>query len=378
MSKVRRLIVLLLIAGALWHFYGDTFERYGVSGVFEDMKSDINGIKENPVVQNTIDTISYEFQILMGKLKDDQQIQENEQPNNSVAEKPELDEPSEQSFSVHNIEIGNQRSEVKKEVGEPQRSTLNEYGVHWDAFHDNYQNFFMVAYDEQNQVAGLFTNQDLFTSTQGISIQSSKDSVLSKLGEPLKGIQKGLTTYRFQNDGEYNTFLIDNNYVTIFYDKHQNNKVTAIQIITRELERQKDGFFGEPSDQLREGFEYQLFDLTNAARVKHGLDILNWAEPARKTGRDHSKDMAVNNYFGHTNLEGQSPFDRLLEDDIDFQMAGENLASGQSSSIFSHEGLMNSLGHRENILKEGFRSLAVGVAFNEEAQPFYTEMFLTK
>lgn len=39
---------------------------------------------------------------------------------------------------------------------------------------------------------------------------------------------------------------------------------------------------------------------------------------------------------------------------------------------------MNSLGHRENILKKEFESLAVGVDFNQNSQPFYTENFLTK
>ncbi|EKN67647.1 SCP-like extracellular [Neobacillus bataviensis LMG 21833] len=35
----------------------------------------------------------------------------------------------------------------------------------------------------------------------------------------------------------------------------------------------------------------------------------------------------------------------MKEDHIIFYLAGENLAYGQLSSIFAHEGLMNSLGH---------------------------------
>ena len=88
--------------------------------------------------------------------------------------------------------------------------------------------------------------------------------------------------------------------------------------------------------------------------------------------------MAENNYFGHTNLNGESPFDRLAEDNIDFTMAGENLAAGQPSSIFAHQGLMNSEGHRKNILKKDFRQMSVGVSFQEDGHPLYTETFLTK
>ena len=88
--------------------------------------------------------------------------------------------------------------------------------------------------------------------------------------------------------------------------------------------------------------------------------------------------MAVNNYFSHTGLDGRSPFERMEQDGITFRIAGENLAAGQPSSIFAHQGLMNSLGHRENILKNEFNHLAVGVAFNDDAQPFYTEKFITQ
>jgi uncharacterized protein YkwD len=196
--------------------------------------------------------------------------------------------------------------------------------------------------------------------------------------DPLESIRKGFVSYQIQNNQEYDTFLIDNNYVTIFYDKHEDNSVTAIQIISGELEQKKEKFFTDASAELKEGFEYQLFDLTNAARVNHGLSVLSWEEAVRETARGHSTDMADNNYFSHTNLEGQSPFDRMTADGISYRMAGENLAMGQLSSIFAHEGLMNSLGHRENILQSDFESLAVGVAFNTESRPYYTENFLTK
>ncbi|OZU88001.1 serine protease [Virgibacillus indicus] len=377
MRKLRNIIIILFIAFAFWHFYGDTFQRSGVQGVVQDMESTVNDIKENPNVAAAIDTLNQEIQLLFGKLKDFGS--DSDEPNHPVAEKPELDEPAEQSFSVHNVEIGDERSDVGDQAGEPMHTTLNEYGVDWVTYHENYQNFFMAAYDEKDQVVGLYTNQDLLTSTKGISFADTRDSVLSALNEePLEAIRKGFVNYQIQSNQEYDVFLIDNNYVTIFYDKHENNTITAIQMISGELEQEKKNYFSEPSEELKEGFEHQLFDLTNAARVEHGLSVLSWEENLRKTVRDHSADMAENNFFSHTNQEGQSPFDRMKEDDIVSRMAGENLAASQLSSIFAHEGLMNSLGHRENILKEEYEALAVGVAFNSDSQPFYTVNFLTK
>nr|GGG84498.1 secretion protein [Virgibacillus oceani] len=376
MRKIRTIIILLLVAGTFWHFYGDAFNRSGIHGVFEEARSDVHALKENVNIPAAMDNISKEFQLLIGNVKE--KIDNNEQPNQPSLKKPQLDNPSEHSFSVYNIELGDDRSEVEQQVGQHKRSSLNEYGVDWVAYHENYQNFLMAAYNDEDKVVGLYTNQDLLASVQGIDFTSSREAVLTTLKKPLNGIRKGLVKYQTNNNNEYDTFLINNNYVTIFYDKHEDNTVTAIQIISGELEKQKETFYPEPSEDLKEGFEYQLFDLTNASRANHGLPILTWDKAARKTARSHSKDMAVNNYFSHTNLEGQSPFDRMEEDNLAFRMAGENLAAGQLSSIFAHEGLMNSLGHRENILQKDYEMLAIGTAFNKESKPFYTETFRTK
>ncbi|KGP90231.1 serine protease [Pontibacillus chungwhensis BH030062] len=377
MPKLRRVFLLLLIAGGMWYIYGDTFNESGVQGVYEEMKTDVVEISQDPEVRRTVNAISLEVQSLFDRLTGEEPTP-GSNPEVPDVEKPSLDAPSDQSFSVHNIELGDTRQTVEEQAGAPKRASLNEYGVNWVAYHENYQNFFMVAYNDQNQVVGLYTNQDLVSSKESIQIGSSKQSVQSAMPDSQSSIRKGLTRYQVQNKDEYDLFNIDQSYVTVFYDKHEQNTVTAVQIISEELEQQKEGFFGEPSAALKEGFEYQLFDLTNAARVEHGLGVLSWDEAVKTTARDHSKDMAVNNYFSHTNPEGQSPFDRMTEDGIAYRTAGENLAAGQSSSIFAHEGLMNSIGHRENILHKDFERLAVGVAFNEEAQPYYTENFLTK
>lgn len=376
LPKLRNIIALLLVIGGFWHFYGEEYKLSGAQGVWDELRSDMNGIKDNPAVVDTVNTLREEITVLVNGLMQNHSDKEN--PIQKAVYKPKLEVPSEHSFSIYNVEIGDERSDVEQQVGKGKRSSLNEYGVDWVAYHENYHNFFMVAYDENNKVAGLYTNQDLLSSSQGITFNSSRESVLAMENKPLDSIRKGFVAYSVQNNQEYDTFLIDNDYVTIFYDKHRDNTVTAIQIISSDLEQQKEKFYGEPSMELKEGFEYQLFDLTNADRVNYGLSILSWDESVRKTAREHSKDMAVNNYFNHTNLEGQSPFDRMTEDDIAYRMAGENLATGQLSSIFAHEGLMNSLGHRENILNSEFERLGVGVAFNSKGQPYYTENFLKK
>lgn len=355
------------------------FDKKDIEKTFDSIQSEVN-IKDNPAVLETLNDYYEKAQQLvkqLGSLSGELPLpKQKTQPKEK--EKVELTLPTEQVFSIHNIELGNLKEDVEHNLGRANRSSLNEYGTDWYTYHQDYQDFFMVMYDDVNKAVGIYTNQDLVASTNGIKIGSLKKIVREKFGTPLTKIQKGYTVYQLQENSDYDTFLVDGSYVTIFYDKHENNTVTALQVVNKDFEQKKKDFYTKGNSALKEGFEYQLFDLTNASRVNHHLPVLSWDEHVRETARKHSTDMAVHQYFDHTNLEGQSPFDRMKEDDISFHLAGENLAYGQFSSIFADEGLMNSLGHRENILREGYEFLGVGVAFNDESQPYYTENFFAK
>ena len=293
-------------------------------------------------------------------------------------EKPALTKPEKSHISIHNIELGTAEDAVTSTLGEPTRRSMNEYGTEWFTFHQEYHNFLMVSYDENRHVNAIYTNDDLIASDAGIKYGTVKSVVRETYGEPLTEIRKGLNIYLLQDSEGFDLFEIGDMYAYIFYDLHQNETVTAVQLTAKSLEQQKSGVYTQGDADLREGFEAQLFDLTNAARVRHGLPYLDWEGEVAGTARTHSLDMAKQNYFSHENKQGQSPFDRMKEDGIAFRAAGENLAYGQSSSVFAHEGLMNSIGHRENILLNTYSHLGTGVAFNEKNQPYYTEKFLLK
>ncbi|KOP82765.1 CAP domain-containing protein [Cytobacillus solani] len=379
MRRLFRTLVLLFIFIVSWPFIEKQIQKTEYYPILESIKTEIRGIVEHPDVAAALNSIYQKVNEITGN-EDPSPLSPNKNNNSETnqVKKPNLSIPTEQVFSIHNIILGEQLSEVEEEIGTAKRTSWNEYGTEWHTYHDDYQNFLMIAYDENNTVVGLYTNQDLITSSVGIEQGSTKNDVHEKLGDPLDKIRKGMTYFQLENDRDYDVYVLDESFVTIFYDKHKGNTVTSLQIITQELESNKKNFYSNGSQQLKEGFEYQLFDLTNAARVNHQLNVLGWDEHVKETARKHSKDMAENNYFSHTNLDGLSPFDRMSEDDIFYTFAGENLATGQFSSIFAHEGLMNSLGHRENILRPEYQYLGVGVAFNEDSHPYYTENFFRR
>lgn len=370
------LFVLLLVALFLSKpYWEEPVSKYVDLSFLDSIDEKLEEVVNKDTIDSTIDTLRTATQDLAGIISDKT---EGLRDVKQSVDKPALAKPTDTPISINNLEIGASAEQVTATLGEPESQSLNEYGTEWQTYHTDYQNFVMVSLDESNRVGAIYTNDDLISSTVGVSYGASKVDVRKALGQPLTKMRKGLNVFVLQDDEGMDLFKLGDVYAYVFYDIHQETTVTAVELVSVALENNKKSLYAERSEALRNGFERQLFDLTNAARVRHGRSILSWDSAVSGTARKHSTDMADNDYFSHDNLQGLSPFDRIKEDGIGFKRAGENLAYGQSSSIFAHEGLMNSKGHRENILLKDYSSLGIGVSFNQEMQPYYSEEFLLR
>lgn len=105
--------------------------------------------------------------------------------------------------------------------------------------------------------------------------------------------------------------------------------------------------------------EQEMFRLVNTERAKAGLQLLSFDEELAEVARDHSQDMFRKGYFSHYTPDGLSPFDRMESAGIEYTFAGENLALAPSTAL-AHQGLMNSPGHRANILNPNFNKVGIG------------------
>jgi uncharacterized protein YkwD len=106
--------------------------------------------------------------------------------------------------------------------------------------------------------------------------------------------------------------------------------------------------------------EAQMLTDVNHERVSRGIPALNLSKALTKVAEAHCSDMFERGYFSHYTPEGLSPFDRMAQADIIFNYAGENLALAPSEDL-AMKGLMQSQGHKENILSPNFRQLGSGV-----------------
>lgn len=110
----------------------------------------------------------------------------------------------------------------------------------------------------------------------------------------------------------------------------------------------------------RPDLEKQMLDLVNRERAAAGLRPLAPDPALTEVARAHSADMFARGYFAHDTPEGLTPFDRMHQGNVQFLTAGENLALAPTLSV-AHTGLMNSPGHRANILRPQFGRVGIGI-----------------
>lgn len=152
-----------------------------------------------------------------------------------------------------------------------------------------------------------------------------------RLEGPLKGVFGGITEDTF-------TFL------TI---KPKSNETVDLGFKTSE-------FNPNPS------FETQLINLVNKERESRNLQPLALEIELTKIARAHSADMFKLGYFAHNSPEGKNVSDRALEENFAFLVIGENLAYAPSVEL-AHKGLMDSEGHKRNILSVDYGKIGIGI-----------------
>ncbi|KGA96581.1 hypothetical protein AJ85_18730 [Alkalihalobacillus alcalophilus ATCC 27647 = CGMCC 1.3604] len=120
--------------------------------------------------------------------------------------------------------------------------------------------------------------------------------------------------------------------------------------------------------------EQQMVDLVNQERQQRGLAPLKINEELTKVARVKAQDMIDNNYFDHQSPTYGSPFDMLQHFGVSYRTAGENLAGNQTVGA-AHQALMNSQGHRENILNSNYTEVGIGIIDGGPYGKMFVQLF---
>jgi uncharacterized protein YkwD len=128
--------------------------------------------------------------------------------------------------------------------------------------------------------------------------------------------------------------------------------------------------------------ERRAFDLINAERRARGESSLVWDAELTRMARLHSESMARQNFFDHTNPQGENMTMRARACGVcGWSAIAENIAynSGYDDpAAFAVERWLASPKHRANMLRDGFTHSGVGVARAADGRVFFTQVFVTR
>lgn len=270
------------------------------------------------------------------------------------------------------LKLGTSKDELINQIGNPYRIDESEYGFKWYVYNQYESNFVMVGIKD-NVIVALYSNSIDSDEMENILLGNNKQQIRKEY-KPLEFRKKGNTRYMIDSQDQYDIININKKYITVFYDIYSDNKVCSYQIVDENIENSLHGIYENESEELKKSFELETIDLINSIREKNSLNKLKYSDKSTRSAQKHSLDMINNNYFDHKDNNNKTPFDRMKDENITYKAAGENIAAGQTSAIYAHEALMNSMGHRKNILGD-YIYIGVGVEFGGYYKIYYTQNF---
>lgn len=119
------------------------------------------------------------------------------------------------------------------------------------------------------------------------------------------------------------------------------------------------------------GPELVLLDLINAERDARGLRPVFWDEDLARLARDHAHDMRRRGIASHHSSGDDAVFaDRLARTDLVVRTFAENTALARGL-LEAHAALMDSPGHRANILSDEVTDVGIGVSVTDDGGAFF-------
>ncbi|HET7616107.1 MAG TPA: CAP domain-containing protein [Bacillales bacterium] len=283
--------------------------------------------------------------------------------------------------------VGKSGNQVKKDFGRPSRIDPSAYGYDWWIYNKSHGNYMQVGVEDGKVVTVFALGKDLNTGAL-------------KIGKPAKDVLSGISldsTVSLQlNGGSYQFELREDEvnarplvklgkvWAILYFDKFT-HKLEGIRYLKgttliklRPYSLSYRGELPEPErlprkkwEAVEQAEEREIFEITNLLRRRYGYSELKWNETAAAAAFGHSKDMAVHHYFAHTSPTAGDLGTRLHEANVSYLQAGENIAAHYVDGISATFGWLNSKGHRENLFRDSFTEIGVGVY-----EKYYTQDFI--
>ncbi|MDR7870803.1 MAG: WG repeat-containing protein [Tissierellaceae bacterium] len=244
------------------------------------------------------------------------------------------------------ITLGDSLSRVSQVLGQPDRIDDKVTNLKWYVYNKDYSKFVMIGFSK-DKVAAIYTSHTNFVVNDTIKYGEFEENLPSS---------PNIDYYIDVFGGKilYGVMIKEESSISLWKTRVDKEEILPI-------------------------YEFQEFDCLNSFRVFKGLNPLKIDEIALKSAREHSKDMAENNYFEHVGLDGRSHYNRYWDNNGKHFPYAENLAAGDQNGFDQFKGLLNSPGHRANMVISDADYVGIGVYYKEDSEyKFYGTQAFTR
>ena len=137
----------------------------------------------------------------------------------------------------------------------------------------------------------------------------------------------------------------------------ENDKTTSLTIYVHDLA----------------AFADEVFRLTNLERHAAGLTQFTRTAPLNQTALVRARETTQ--LFSHTRPDGRDYITAFDENNVEYLVAGENLAMGQETPAQVLKDWMDSSGHRATILESEFTRMGIGVVMDNNGRLYWVQTF---
>ncbi|WP_432359543.1 CAP domain-containing protein [Sporosarcina sp. UB5] len=281
--------------------------------------------------------------------------------------------------------VGKSSDELVELFGEPDRIEPSAYAYEWWVYLDDVQMMVGVGNGIVNQVFSADKRADLTPITIGQNIHDVfRFSIIES--EVNVVLDENIYTFTLNSQDLKDRVLLkyENLYAQVYVDA-EDEKIEAVRYIdprTLVIHQPYDmEFAGElvvvhqPSSTVQmevdRSMERQIFELTNMYREHHGISPVENNYWLSLLAQNHSKDMAIENYFSHESPSAGNLSQRLKSLGIEHKKAGENIATKYVDAIEAVHGWLNSPAHRSVLLDSDATHIGTG-AYGK----YYTQVLI--
>ncbi|WP_252503707.1 CAP-associated domain-containing protein [Sporosarcina sp. Marseille-Q4943] len=281
--------------------------------------------------------------------------------------------------------VGKSSDRLVELIGEPDRIEPSAYGYEWWVYLEDIQLMAGVEDGIVNQVFSADQEADVTPIPIGQNINEVfRFSIIESEVNVI--LDENIYTFTLNSQDLKDRILLkyEDLYAQVYVDA-EDEVIEGVRFIdpkTLVIHQPYDMEFAgdlvvtnRPSSSVQmevdRSMERQIIELTNMYREHHGLNPLENDYWLSLLAQNHSKDMALENYFSHESPSAGNLSQRLKSLGIEHKKAGENIAANYVDAIEAVHGWLNSPAHRSVLLDSDVTDIGTG-AYGK----YYTQVLI--